>query len=541
MHKDIIDKQKLESVKTAGMAEVAGVVKTTLGPGGRPIMIQRVGQALDGSPIGPKITKDGVSVAEECSSKDPEKDIIIQSVKSICKKTNTDAGDGTTTAIVLGEAILNEMDNALSQNRDLNPQIVKEEVESLSKRLIQELKDSAQEIKDTQKIEQVATISANGDVEVGKIIAEAFDKVGAEGVVTVDEGRTNGVTLDHVDGYQFNRGAESRNNFFNDKAQTKYEAKDAAVIIYDGPLQNYTQLIPVLNLLAGFDGQQATKKIPPIVLIANEFTSEVLQFLLIQKMEAGMQIVPVRGPHTTTVRTAYYEDLAVYTGGSRMGNGQRSLDEITEDDIGEVGRVVIDKYKTTLYDGMGHEDTLIDRVDVLNEQKIKAESAYDAQVINDRIAALTSGVAKIGVGGATEFEIKEKYDRIEDALNAARAGIQEGVVPGGGCTLLRLAASLEDDQDIASQILSKALRYPFYQILENIGIKRTDAEEMAQQVISSDNENLVFDARNRTLTDALESGIIDPVKVTRTGLENAISIATLLSTAGGAIIYRADK
>lgn len=540
MHKDIIEKDTLAPAKKAGIRKVAGIVKRTLGPGGLPIMIQRVGQALDGSPIGPKITKDGVSVALECSSSNPQEDIVIQAVKSICKKTNTDAGDGTTTAIVLGEAIVNEMDKALAADTTLNPQLVKEDVEKLSKEIIEDLKGLSESIKDSEKIKQVATISANGDQEIGNIIAAAFDKVGAEGVVTVDEGRSNQVTLEHVDGYQFQRGAESRNNFFNDQAQTKFEAEDAQVIIFDGAVQNYTQLIPALNVMAGFDGEKPTKKMPAFIIVANEFTSEVLQFLLIQKMEGGMRVCPVKGPHTTTVRSGYYDDLAAYTGGMRLGNGQKSLEEITEDDIGEVGKVLIDKYKTTLYEGLGHEDSIIERVDSLNIQKSKAESAYDAQVINDRIAALTGGVAKIGVGGATELEIKEKYDRIEDALNAARAAIQEGVVPGGGSTLLRIADRL-GSKTIAHEILSKALRYPFFQILENIGIESGEAEEFAKKVVFSDNNKLVFDARNRVLTDSMKSGIIDPVKVTRTGLENAVSIASLLSTAGGAIIYVKDK
>ena len=540
MHKDIIEKDTLAPAKKAGIRKVAGIVKRTLGPGGLPIMIQRVGQALDGSPIGPKITKDGVSVALECSSSNPQEDIVIQAVKSICKKTNTDAGDGTTTAIVLGEAIVNEMDKALAADTTLNPQLVKEDVEKLSKEIIEDLKGLSESIKDSEKIKQVATISANGDQEIGNIIAAAFDKVGAEGVVTVDEGRSNQVTLEHVDGYQFQRGAESRNNFFNDQAQTKFEAEDAQVIIFDGAVQNYTQLIPALNVMAGFDGEKPTKKMPAFIIVANEFTSEVLQFLLIQKMEGGMRVCPVKGPHTTTVRSGYYDDLAAYTGGMRLGNGQKSLEEITEDDIGEVGKVLIDKYKTTLYEGLGHEDSIIERVDSLNIQKSKAESAYDAQVINDRIAALTGGVAKIGVGGATELEMKEKYDRIEDALNAARAAIQEGVVPGGGSTLLRIADRL-GSKTIAHEILSKALRYPFFQILENIGIESGEAEEFAKKVVFSDNNKLVFDARNRVLTDSMKSGIIDPVKVTRTGLENAVSIASLLSTAGGAIIYVKDK
>ena len=536
MRKDILDKAALEDPKLRGIAKIAGIVKRTLGPGGLPIMIERVGQALDGSPIGPKITKDGVSVAEECSSPDKSEDIIIQAVKAICKKTNSDAGDGTTTAIVLGEAILNETMHYL-RITDSNPQLVKESIEQVAKNLSEALLKSALPINDNNKIKQVATISANGDEEIGDIIAQAFDHVGAEGVVTVDEGQTNGVTLDLVDGYQFKRGAESRDNFFNNASRTKFEAEEAYVVMYDGNLDSYTKLIPIIHAAYQVDEQgQPTKKALPIIVIANNFTTEVLQFMLIQKTEGRVVMCPVKGPHMSHVRSGYYDDLAYYTGGTRLGNGNRNLDAIEEDDVGLVGKVVIDKYKTTFYDGQGDEDEVLNRVDQLKAAKAIAESPYDAQVINDRLAALTGGIAKIGVGGQTELEIKEKYDRIEDALNAARAAIQEGIVPGGGATLLRASEQLQNP--IAGEvILRRALKAPFRQILENIGQEDTGAE-LEKQLL--ENNTLTYNARNRSVVDAVSEGIIDPVKVTRSALENAVSIATLISTAGGAIIYRKD-
>lgn len=537
MTKKIVTREQLMAPKLAGLSMIAGIVKATLGPGGLPIVIQRVGQALDGSPIGPKITKDGVSVAEECASPVPEEDIIIQAVKGISKKTVDVAGDGTTTAMVLGEALVNEMEAVLKADPTLNPQLVRESLELASIEVVKTLKKIAIPVRDNKMIRQIATISANGDTSIGDIIGEAFQHVGAEGVVTVDMGNSSKTTLSKVDGYQFGRGAEGRNGFFNNTNNTQFDAKDAAVIIYDGRLASYTQLVPAFRILGGAkdtpDGERFTKTIPPVVIIANEFSPEVLQFLLIQKNDAGMVVLPVTGPNITHVRTAYYDDMAVYTGGTRLGNGARNLESIEEEDIGLVKRATSDKYKTTFYEGQGAEDEILLRVDQLKAAKLEAESPYDAQVINDRIAALTSGVAKIGVGGQTEMEIKEKYDRIEDALNAARAAIQEGVVPGGGSTLLRIAIRLDGNKSVGHKILKNALQAPFFQILENIGTK-ISGEEFADICA---NKKKVYDARNKKIKNALSAGIIDPVKVTRTALENAVSIASLLATAGGAIIF----
>lgn len=540
MNKQIINASDFLKPKLDGMSELADIVKRTLGPGGLPIILARVGQALDGSPIGPKITKDGVSVAEECASDDPVKDVVMQAVKAICKKTNTDAGDGTTTAIVLGQAILQEAQKLMKEDPSLNPQLVREDIERVAAIVVEQLKASAIKITDMKSIEEVATISANGEKLIGQVIRQAFEHVGADGVVTVDEGSGSTITLDKVEGYRFNRGAQSRLDFFNNKDRSHFEAENAKIIFFDGKILNFTDIIPTVQLIASQDPQiEAGKKsLPPIVFVANEFSRDVIQFMLIQKMERGMQLCAVEGPHMTHVRTGFYDDMAVYTGGGRLGNGARSLSAVTEDDIGDVGKVVIDQYKTTLYNGNGAEEAVLERVDQLKKLRDRAESPYDAQVINDRVAALTGGIAKIGVGGATELEIKEKYDRIEDALNAARAAIQEGVVPGGGTALLRIAKDLDSQQaqTIGMTILAEALRAPFCQILENIGLREPDIQSIAQQLIQD--EHSVYDARDKKIKNALEAGIIDPVKVTRTALENAVSIAGLLSTAGGAIIFK---
>lgn len=544
MHKRIVTAAELLEPKMKAMATMAEVVKRTLGPGGLTIMLQRVGQALDGSPLGPKLTKDGVSVAEECASKDPIEDVVMQAIKGICKKTLETAGDGTTTAIVLGEAILAETQKALKADPSLNPQLIKEEIERACEIVVAELKKLATPVKDMVAIEEVATISANGERTIGQIIRKAFEHVGAEGVVTVDEGSGTEITLEKVEGYRFNRGAQSRSDFFNNKDRTSFEGENAAIVFFDGKILNFTDIIPAVQILAGFVNGQAPKEskpLPPVIFVANEFSRDVIQFMLVQKVERGMQLCAVEGPHMTHVRTGFYDDMAAYTGGERLGNGRRALSAITEEDIGYVNKIVIDKYKTTMYDGQGSEEAVIERVDQLKAAKTQAESPYDVQVLNDRIAALTNGIAKIGVGGATELEIKEKYDRIDDALNASRAAIQEGVVPGGGVALLRIANQMHEKENatIGEQILAVAIAAPFFQILSNIGLAKDKMIALGEEIL--ENDGTVYDARDKKIKNAFEAGIIDPVKVTRSALQNAVSIAGLLSTAGGAIIFQQDK
>ncbi len=538
MKKRIINKNQLSPKIKEGIEEIASIVKRTLGPGGLPIIIERRGQALDGGPLSPKITKDGVSVAEECFSTDPEKDLIIQTVKSICKKTNTNAGDGTTTAIVLGEAILKEALKLLEDDNSLNPQLVKEDLEKTALKVISDLKEVAIKVKDMETIKNVATISANGDEEVGDIIKEAFEAVGAEGVVTVDEGHSTKITLDVVEGYQFDRGAEAREAFFNSADNQSFEAEKAAILVYDGKLLNPNELLAALEKLVGMNEEgRPTREMPPLLVVANEFSPQVIQFLMRNKIDGGMQLCAVRGPHMTHVRAAYYEDIAIMTGATKLGANSRNLMNAEYDDFGLVDRVLVSKYKTTLYEGQGDEEEILKRVELLKAAKAAAETPYDAQIISDRIAALTNGIAKIGVGGVTELEIKEKYDRIEDALNAARAAIQEGIIPGGGIALYKLSKKLNGVTGSPGEvILSKALKAPLKQILENIGLSLTS--ELDSELEGSD--KIVFDARNKEFKDCLEAGIIDPIKVTRTALENAVSIASLLSTSGGGIIFLRD-
>lgn len=454
----------------------------------------------------------------------------------------------TTSAIVLGQAILTEAFKALEQNPNLNPQLVRESIEEVSKEVIEQLKSFSKPVKSTETIEQVACISANGDKEVAAIIRQAFEAVGEDGVITVDEGHSNKTTITVVDGYQFKKGAEAQTRFFNNSENNKFEADNCHVIIYNGPIRAYTDLMPAFQAI-----QEKVKKdnpkspaLPPVLIIADDFSQEVIMWLLMNRAEAGVSVCAVKSPHVTSVRTEMMDDIAIVLGGERLGAGSRALTNATFDDIGIAKKVVVDKYSTTLYEGAGEDEDILARIESLKVQKAAAESPYDAQLIADRIACMANGVALIGVGGTTDLEIKERYHRIEDALNAARAAMEQGVIAGGGVVFAQIADGLakrkfdndnkEIPQPVGAAILANALVVPFLQISENVG---EDGWQTLSAIMTKlkDNPNLTYNARTKKIEDALEAGIIDPVKVSITALENAISIASLLITCGGGIVF----
>lgn len=562
--KRITSKEEMFEKLKKGISIIAAVVKRTLGPGGLPILIERSGQNLEGDPLEPMITKDGVTVAAECWHPDPEVDLTIQTVKAICRKTNRIAGDGTTTAIVLGESIFletlkelqkksNFIKRLFKEDQVLNPQLVKEKVEASVQRVVEKLYQSTLPCDTLDDIERVAIISANGEKEIGQVIREAFDHVGPEGVVTIDEGSVSETTIQKVEGFQFQRGAEAQERFFNNKEATKFEAQNILVVIYDGRISHNGQLIPIMNKIFMEHKKIGSPMIPPVLIIANEFSVDTIQLLLVNRAEAGLSVCAVKGPNTTSVRTQMLDDLAVYLGGSRLGNGNKNLESADfgikvvdghpeyTGDVGFAKSVAVDKYTTTFYGGGGTDDQVKERIDQLKASKEFTFSDYDKTIINDRVAALARGIAKILVGGRTDLEIKEKYHRIEDALNSARAAIEGGVIAGGGATLFRIAKDLESSLDLGDQILSRALKAPLFQIIENIGMHN---DEVNLEALSNTNPfdlnnsvRLTFDARNREIVDAFNVGIIDPVKVTVTALQNAASIANLLATCGGGITY----
>lgn len=445
----------------------------------------------------------------------------------------------TTSAIVLGEAIFLESLNYLEQNPKVNPQKLRTLLENSSQRVVDQLKKIAKPVKDPKTISEVATISANGDEEIGQIIGDAFEAVGSEGVVTVEEGGTLKNTLQIIEGYHFNRGAEGRDIFFNNTNKTAWQAKNVHVIIYDGDLKDPEQLFKPLTVAVESNNGEK----PAILVLANSFSVPVITWASINKVEKGWDFCFVQGPHITHVRTGYYDDIAIMLGAYRFGNGNRNMESCTEDDIGLCDRAKVTKYTTTLYEGQGTEEAILERVEHLKARKVEAESAYDEQIIADRLGSLTQGIAKIGVGGATELEIKEKYDRIEDALNAARSAIEEGIVLGGGSTLFRISLELEKSKDIGDQILAKCLKAPINQILDNRGLEKE--KQSILNTLSGKkfffqgkiNPNLVYDAKMLCFKSGFDCGIIDPVKATRLGLENAISISSLLMTTGGGIYF----
>lgn len=534
MQKQILSKEEMQGPILEGFSKMAAIVAQTLGPGGLPILIQRDGQKPNGDPLGPMITKDGVTVAKECSSPDPAVDVVLQAIKDICDKTNKMVGDGTTTSIVLGHAILKEALEFINQSHS-NPQTIRNELEASLKDICARLDQMSIPCTSMDMVEHVATISANGDKSIGSLVRKAYESVGAEGVITVDEGSGKEHTIQIVSGYQFQKGAEAQERFFNNETNTRYESENTHVIIYDGKLQEPKEVSDILNLIY----KNNSGNMPPVLFIANDFDPFVTQMMLMSRAEAALKVCAVKGPHATTVRTQFYEDMTTYLGGYKFGNGNRSLANCEYEDIGIAGKVVIDKYTTTLYDGQGTEEAVFARIDQLKAQKLIAESPYDASIIADRISYLGEGIAKIGVGGLTDLEIKEAYHRIEDAVNASKVAIEDGIVPGGGVTLMNIAFELEGKTS-GELILKKALQAPMLQIAKNLGRKPEDALLTYIEHING-YEGLTFDGVSGQIVAAIEAGIVDPTKVTKSALSTAVSIAALMSTTGGAIIFVKDS
>lgn len=443
------------------------------------------------------------------------------------------ATHNTTTAVVLGNALLDEALKAVEEH-NLNPQQVRLSLESAIEEVIDLLKAETVECKTFDMIEHVATISANGDSEIGSVIRRAFEAVGTDGVITIDEGTSQNHTLEVVDGFQIRRGAEAQDRFFNNSERTKFEVDGCHVLMYDGKLNQANQVLDVLKML--YEKYQG--KMPPVLFMANEFSMETLQVMLINKAEMGLSVCAIRTPHQTKVTTAMLDDMAVFLGGERLGNGNRNLNNVEFEDIGICDKVTVDKYTTTFFGGHGSEEDVLKRIDQLKAQRSEAESPYDAALLSDRIASLAEGIAKIGVGGLTDFEVKEKYHRIEDAVNASRAAISEGVIPGGGATLFRIARKL-DDTTVGREILKVALTSPFETIMSNLGLDASYVDTSGAQLLKS--TTCTYDGVIGQIVNALEVGIIDPVKVTKTALRNACSIAALLTTCGGAITYERPK
>jgi len=497
-----------------GVKKLADAVKVTMGPRGRNVLIQKSFGA-------PSITKDGVSVAREIELKDTVENMGAQLVKEVASKTADEAGDGTTTATVLAYSIFKE--GLRNITAGANPIEVKRGMDKAAGAIIDELKKIAKEVKDKKEIAQVATISANSDETIGNLIAEAMEKVGKDGVITVEEAKGIIDELEVVEGMQFDRGYLSP-YFITDAEKMEAVLENPYILLTDKKITNLKDILPVL------EGIQQSGR--PLLIIAEDVEGEALATLVVNKLRGILNIAAVKAPGFGDRRKAMLQDIAALTGGTVISEEVgRTLESASVADLGQAGRVVIDKDNTTIVDGKGDKAAVEARIKEIKIQIENTTSDYDREKLQERLAKLSGGVAVIKVGAATETEMKEKKDRVDDALSATKAAVEEGIVIGGGAALIRAASKvelkLEGDEAIGAAIILRAVNAPLKQIAENAGF---DAGVVANNVACADNENIGFNAATGEYVDMLEAGIIDPVKVERVALQNATSVASLLLT-----------
>jgi chaperonin GroEL len=508
-----------------GVNVLANAVKVTLGPKGRNVVLEKSFGA-------PTVTKDGVSVAKEIELEDKFENMGVQMVKEVASQTSDLAGDGTTTATVLAQAILRE--GLKSVSAGFNPMDLKRGIDKASIAITEELKKLSQPCKDDKSIAQVGTISANADEEIGKIIAEAMSKVGKEGVITVEEGSGLQNELDVVEGMQFDRGYLSL-YFINDQATQSANLENPLILIHDKKISNIRELLPLLEAVA--------KSGRPLLIIAEDLEGEALATLVVNNIRGIVKVAAVKAPGFGDRRKAMLQDIAILTGGQVISEEVGlSLEKASMNDLGEAKKVQVSKENTTIIDGAGKKADIKGRIDQINKEIEESTSDYDREKLQERVAKLAGGVAVIKVGAGTEIEMKEKKARVEDALHATRAAVEEGVVPGGGVALLRALKGIanlkgsNDDQDVGINILRKAVEEPLRQIVANAG---ADASVVLNAVVNGKG-NYGFNAATGEYGDMVKFGIIDPTKVTRLALQNATSVAGLLLTTE-AMIAEAPK
>jgi len=520
------DSEAREAMKK-GIAKLARAVKVTLGPKGRNVIIQK----SFGSPT---VTKDGVTVAKEIELPDHYENMGAQMVKEVASKTSDVAGDGTTTATVLAEAIFNEGLKAVVAGT--NPMMMKRGMERAVEDIVARLTKASIPVKSKKDLENVATVAANGDSKIGAIIAEAMDKVGKDGVITVEEGKTMETDHEFVEGMQFDRGYLSP--YFVTNVETmEAELDDPYILIYEKKISSNRDLVPILEKVLG-QGK-------PIMIICEEVEGEALATLVVNKMRnpGAFKCCAVKAPGYGDRRKAMLEDLAVLTGGTPIFEDLGiQLEKVELAQLGRAKKIKVDKDNTVVIEGAGKKDAIKARVTQIQKELEKSSSDYDKEKLSERIAKLQGGVAKINVGGATESEVKEKKMRVEDAMFATRAANQEGILPGGGVALLRAstglkAAGLNHDEEIGYNIVVRACKAPLKQIVENAG---DDGNVVSNEVVKSNEANYGYDARAGEYVDMVKKGIIDPTKVVRSALQNAASVATLLLTSD-ALVADAPK
>ena len=499
----------------AGVNVLANAVKVTLGPKGR-------NAVLDKSFGAPTVTKDGVSVAKEIELEDKFENMGAQMVKEVASQTSDEAGDGTTTATVLAQAILRE--GLKSVAAGMNPMDLKRGIDKASAAIVEELKNLSKPCEDEKAIAQVGSISANADTEIGEIISEAMQKVGKEGVITVEEGSGLANELDVVEGMQFDRGYLSP-YFINDQASQQVELENPLILLFDKKVSNIRDLLPLLESVA--------KAGRPLVIVAEDVEGEALATLVVNNIRGIVKVAAVKAPGFGDRRKAMLQDIAVLTGGQVISEEVGlSLEKTSLDDLGEAKKIVISKENTTVIDGAGRAEDIHGRVEQINREIEDSSSDYDREKLQERVAKLSGGVAVIKVGAATEVEMKEKKARVEDALHATRAAVEEGVVPGGGVALIRAVAAIgklkgdNHDQDVGINILKRAVQEPLRQIVKNAG---GDAS-VVLNAVAEGKGNFGYNAATGEYGDMIEEGILDPTKVTRHALQNASSVSGLLLT-----------
>ena len=499
-----------------GVDILADAVKVTLGPKGRNVVIEKSFGA-------PRITKDGVTVAKEIELKDKYQNLGAQLLREVASKTNDLAGDGTTTATVLAQAIVRE--GLKSVAAGMNPMDLKRGIDMAVIKVVENLKARSKDVTGTQEIAQVGIISANGDTEVGTKIAEAMDKVGKEGVITVEEAKGLDFELDVVEGMQFDRGYLSP-YFITNPEKMSVELENPYILIHEKKLSNLQALLPVLEAVV-----QAGR---PLLIIAEDVEGEALATLVVNKLRGGLKVAAVKAPGFGDRRKAMLEDIAVLTQGQTISEDLGiKLENVTLAMLGRAKKVTIDKDNTTIVDGAGDEDQIKGRIEQIKAQIETTTSDYDKEKLQERLAKLAGGVAVIKVGGATEVEVKERKDRVDDALHATRAAVEEGIVAGGGVALLYATRSLQgmtganDDQTRGIDIIRRALQSPVRQIAQNAG---HDGAVVAGKLMEQANENWGFNAQTEVYEDLVASGVIDPTKVVRAALQDAASVAALIIT-----------
>ena len=499
-----------------GVETLANAVKVTLGPKGRNVVIEKSFGA-------PRITKDGVTVAKEIELEDKFENMGAQMVREVAQKTNDEAGDGTTTATVLAAAIVKE--GVKSVAAGMNPMDLKRGIDLAVTAVVADIKKRAKKVGSSAEVAQVGTISSNGDATIGKMIANAMQKVGNEGVITVEEAKSLETDVEIVEGMQFDRGYLSP-YFITNAEKMVAELEDAYVLLHEKKLPGLQALLPVLEAVV-----QSSR---PLLIVAEDVEGEALATLVVNKLRGGLKVAAVKAPGFGDRRKAMLEDIAVLTGGQLISEDLGiKLESVTLAMLGRAKKVVIEKEKTTIIDGAGKKKDIEARVQQIKSQIEETTSDYDREKLQERLAKLAGGVAVIRVGGATEVEVKEKKDRVEDALNATRAAVEEGIVPGGGVALLRAKKAIgklhNDNADVQAgiNIVLKALETPLRQIAENSGF---EGSIVVNKILENKSETFGFDAQNEEYVDMVEKGIVDPAKVVRAALQDAASVAGLLVT-----------